>query len=85
MPAEDNRAASQKLREIVAHVLEIDLVDVHADARFYDDLSANSLEKVEITLRIEKEFGALLSTNEVAGIDCVADALALLQDKGVVG
>jgi acyl carrier protein len=76
--------ASDRLREIVAAVLEIDVAEIQADSLFYDDLAADSLEKVEIAVRIEREFGVSVDAEEGAELSSVSAALALLRAKGVV-
>ncbi|MFF4500682.1 acyl carrier protein [Streptomyces sp. NPDC001401] len=77
-------AACDRLREIVAAVLEIDMTEIQADSLFYDDLAADSLEKVEIAVRIEREFGVPVDAEEGAELSSVSAALALLRAKGVV-
>ncbi|MEK8173875.1 phosphopantetheine-binding protein [Streptomyces sp. M19] len=47
----------ERLRGIVASILELEPDQVTEDAQFYEDLGANSLEKTAITARIESEFG----------------------------
>lgn len=82
MPAVWKATAVDRLREIVASVLELDLDEVDADALFYEDLGADSLEKVEITTRIETDFGVRLATAESAEVRNVQDAADLLERKG---
>lgn len=82
--AVQHHVASLRIREIVAAVLEMDPADINADALFYEDLSADSLEKVEIAVRVEREFGVGLTAEETAAMGSVALAVAVLGDKGVV-
>jgi acyl carrier protein len=79
-----NHVASLRIREIVAAVLELDLADIDPDALFYENLSADSLEKVEIAVRVEREFKVSLTAEEAAAMNSVAVAIAVLNDKGVV-
>jgi acyl carrier protein len=79
-----NTDACDRLREIVASVLEMDIEDIGSDALFYEDLGADSLEKVEITARIENEFGVRISADDAAGIHAVDDAVTVLRAKGAV-
>lgn len=81
MPAERNTDTGDRLREIVASVLEMDVANVGSDALFYEDLGADSLEKVEITARIENEFGVRISADDAAVIHTVDDAVTVLQAK----
>ncbi|MFE1782469.1 AMP-binding protein [Streptomyces sp. NPDC059506] len=48
-----------RLREIVASVLEVEKEDIEDSALFYEELGMSSLEKGAITVAIEREFGAL--------------------------
>jgi acyl carrier protein len=84
MPVMQSQVACDRLREIVASVLEVDVAEIQADSHFYDDLSADSLEKVEIAVRIEREFGVSVDAEESAELSSITTALTLLRDKGVV-
>lgn len=77
--------AGDRLREIVAFVLELDVRDVPADASFHQELKVDSLEKVEIAARIEQTFGIALTDEETAAVDSVRDAAALLAAKATGG
>ncbi|AYN35320.1 o-succinylbenzoate--CoA ligase [Streptomyces albus] len=68
----------ERLRHIVATVLELDLAEIPADASFQQDLNLDSLEKVEIAARIERSFGLALADEEFAAVDSVLDAAGLL-------
>ncbi|CAM5274574.1 Benzoate--CoA ligase [Streptomyces abikoensis] len=81
MPPVRKSDAGDRLREIVAFVLDVDVADVRADASFQQDLKVDSLEKVEIAARIEQTFGIALGDDETAAVDSVRDALDLLAAK----
>lgn len=66
------------LREIVASILEVDVVSIEADALFYEDMGVDSLEKVEIVARIESEFGLSLTPDEAAAVTSVDAAVTVL-------
>ncbi|MGK5732156.1 AMP-binding protein [Streptomyces sp. URMC 124] len=82
MRKSDTGDTGDRLREIVAFVLDLDVADVRADASFHQDLKVDSLEKVEIAARIEQTFGVALGDDETAGMDSVRDAAELLAVKG---
>ena len=46
-----------KLVEIVADHLEVPAADITDDADFVKDLKADSLDTVELIMRLEQEFG----------------------------
>lgn len=69
-----------RLREIVASVLEVEKGDIESGALFYEDLGIDSLEKVEITAAIEREFGAL-SVEEAAALTSLDAAVSVLSER----
>ncbi|MET7503599.1 AMP-binding protein [Streptomyces microflavus] len=73
--------AVERLRHIVASVLELDLADVPAEASFHRDLKMDSLEKVEFAARVEWAFGVALSDEEASGIDSALAAAVLLDAR----
>ncbi|MFJ2738085.1 acyl carrier protein [Streptomyces sp. NPDC087440] len=81
MPGVEKVAALDRVRSIVADVLEIEFENVEADSIFYDDLAADSLEKVEIVVRVERDFGVEISPDEAAGATSAAGVVALLRTK----
>ncbi|MFE6977139.1 AMP-binding protein [Streptomyces sp. NPDC057682] len=66
-----------RLREIVAAVLEVDKKAIEPDAQFYDELGMSSLEKTEVVVAVEREFGAL-SAQEAAAFTSLDAAVAVL-------
>ncbi len=78
MPISSNAAVEDRLRAIVASVLELEPSEVSAQASFYEDLGVDSLEKVEIAARIEAEFDITLSADRAAALSSVEDACSLL-------
>lgn len=76
-----DEAIGDRLRDIVASILEMEPAEVEADALFYEDLGADSLEKVGITTRIETEFGVTLTAEEAAATRTVAEAVTVLRQK----
>ena len=72
-----------RIRGIVASVLDLEVDHVPADADFDESLDADSLERVEIAVRIEREFELTLAPEEAVAVRTVEDAVALLRDRGV--
>ncbi|WP_374777107.1 AMP-binding protein [Streptomyces sp. NBC_01310] len=69
-----------RLREIVASVLEVDKEAIKPGAQFYEELGMSSLEKVEIVVAIERELGAL-SAQEAAALTSLDAAVAVLGER----
>ena len=84
VPAVQSLIAADQLRAIIAAVLGMDAGEITTEASFYDDLAADSLEKIEIAVRIERAFAIRLDPDEASALCSILDALTLLRDKGGV-
>ncbi|WP_256096676.1 AMP-binding protein [Streptomyces agglomeratus] len=69
-----------RLREVVASVLEVEKDDIESGALFYEELGISSLEKVAIAAAIEREFGAL-SPEEAAALTSLDAAVSVLGER----
>lgn len=70
-----------RLRSIVADVLETAEEGIEDDALFFEDLGLDSLEKTEVVVRVEREFGVKLGAADAAAMRCVEDSVAVLLGK----
>ena len=73
----------EKLQQIIADVLSVDLDEITPETTFKDDLGADSLDVFQIIMAVEEEFGIEIPTEEAAKINTVGDAVEAI--KGVVG
>ncbi len=48
---------ASKIKSIIAEKLGVDETEITNDARFLEDLGADSLDTVEIIMELENEFG----------------------------
>ncbi|MFF3356712.1 AMP-binding protein [Streptomyces sp. NPDC002917] len=78
--AEPINSVLDRLREIVASVLEVEKDGIESGALFYEELGISSLEKVAITVAIEREFGAL-SAEEAAALTSLDAAVPVLSER----
>ncbi len=46
----------EKFKKLISEKLEVDEADIISEAKFIDDLGADSLDMVELILEFEKEF-----------------------------
>ncbi len=77
-----------RLYEIIAESLSVNVSDIKSDSSFIDDLDADSLDVVEMIMAMENEFSAgdetlEISDEEAENIITVADALTFLESKGI--
>jgi acyl carrier protein len=56
---------TEKIHEIVAESLDIDLAEVSDDALLYDDLDADSLDILDMNYRVRKQFGVDLAVAQL--------------------
>lgn len=71
----------EKVKEIIVDTLSVDEEDVTVDASFTDDLDADSLELVDLTMAFESEFGITIEDEELEKIQTVEDAVEILANK----
>lgn len=71
-------------RRIVAEHLEVDAAKVTDDAHLVDDLGADSLDQVELTMTMEELFQVAIEDNEVEGINTFGDLVKLVASKMAV-
>ena len=69
-----------KVRDIIVEQLDVTPDQVKPEARFREDLQADSLDLVELIMRFEEEFGGEISDKEAEGIMTVGDAVTYLRE-----
>lgn len=73
---------ADQVKAIVAEHLGIDVERVTDDARFVDDLGADSLDKLELVMVFEEKFGFEIPDAAAAKIVSVRDAIRLVEGRG---
>lgn len=71
---EDASMELEKIKAIIAEVLNIDADTITADTTFVDDLGADSLDIFQIIMGIEEEYDIELDNESVEQIQTVGDA-----------
>ena len=71
----------QAIRKIVAQQLDVEAGQVTMEARFIDDLGADSLDIVELVMTIEEEFDIEIPDEEAEKLVTVGDAVAYVEKK----
>ena len=69
-----------KLREIIAEVLNVDADEITLDTTFVDDLGADSLDVFQIIMGIEEEFDIEISNEDAEKIVSVGDAVEQIKN-----
>jgi acyl carrier protein len=71
-----------KVIDIVAEQLNVDKDEVTADASFVEDLGADSLDQVELVMRLEEEFGIEIPDEDAEKITRVKEAISYIEEHG---
>ncbi len=69
----------ERVADIIVDQLGVDKADVTMDARFREDLEADSLDLVELMMAFEEEFGGVISDEAAQKISTVGEVVALLE------
>jgi acyl carrier protein len=76
-----NEEAFEKFRECAVEVLQCPADKVTRDARFAEDLDADSLDLVELIMALEETFEISVDETELEGIETVGQAFDLVAAK----
>lgn len=69
----------EKIKAIIAEVLNIDADSITEDTTFVDDLGAESLDIFQIIMGIEEEYDIELDNESVEQIQTVGDAVEAIR------
>lgn len=70
----------EKLKKIIAEVLNVDENEITEDTRFTDDLGADSLDVFQIIMGIEETFDVEIANEDAEKIVTVADAVEQIKN-----
>ena len=74
-------ATIDKVREIVADQLSVEAGIVTPQARFVEDLGADSLDVVELVMRFEEEFEVEIPDEDAEKLTTVGQAVEYIDEK----
>ena len=71
----------EKFKQCTVEVLQVDPEQVTMEARFGDDLDADSLDLVELVMALEEAFDIEVPEEDLEGVETVGQAYELVQSK----
>ncbi len=71
----------ERVTDIIVDLLGVDGDQVTPDARFREDLEADSLDLVELIMAFEEEFGGEISDEDAQKITTVGEAVAYIEER----
>ncbi len=73
----------EKLREIIAQQFEVEPESITMDTAFIDDLNADSLDLVDLSMGMDDEFGiGEMESEDIEKIKTVGDLYQYIQEHG---
>ena len=75
----------ERVRAIIVEQLGVDEAAVTPEARFREDLEADSLDLVELIMAFEEEFGGEISDEEAQQIETVGQAVEYIEQHLMAG
>jgi acyl carrier protein len=73
-------ALEEKVKKIIIDQLGVDEAEVTAEAKFIDDLGADSLDTVELVMALEEEFGIEIPDEDAEKIATVQNAITYIKE-----
>jgi acyl carrier protein len=70
----------QRVRDIIVELLGVEADQVVREARFREDLEADSLDLVELIMAFEEEFEGEISDEEAQKITTVGEAVTYIDE-----
>ncbi len=74
------KTVDQKVRDIVVEQLGVKAEQVTPEAKFIEDLGADSLDVVELVMALEEEFGNEIPDEEAEKLTTVGDVIKYIED-----
>jgi len=75
----DRSEIFDKIAEVAADVLVVDVADI-SDETTFDDLDADSLERLQLVTAIEDEFDLEIDDETLLSLNSVADAVDAIEN-----
>src|SRR6478752_5332514 len=72
---------AERVKKIVVEHLGVEAAQVKEEAKFIDDLGADSLDTVELVMAFEEEFGIEIPDDAAEKIQTVGDAIGFIKSN----
>ena len=74
------KSAEERIKDIVVEQLGVKPEQVTPEAKFIEDLGADSLDTVELVMAFEEEFGSEIPDEEAEKLQTVGDVIKYVED-----
>jgi acyl carrier protein len=76
------KTIEEKVKDIIVEQLGVNPEQVTPQAKFIEDLGADSLDTVELVMAFEEEFNVEVPDEEAEKLQTVGDVIKYIEDKG---
>jgi acyl carrier protein len=76
------KSIEDRVREIIVEQLNATPEQVTPNAKFIEDLGADSLDTVELVMAFEEEFSVEVPDEEAEKLQTVGDVIKYIEDRG---
>lgn len=76
----DQKTIEQKVKDIIVEQLGVNADQVTPEAKFIEDLGADSLDNVELIMALEEEFTQEIPDEAAEKLHSVGDVIKYIQD-----
>ncbi|MHB8522130.1 MAG: acyl carrier protein [Limisphaerales bacterium] len=75
------KTIEQRVKDIIVEQLGVNADQVTSDAKFIEDLGADSLDTVELIMALEEEFGNEIPDEEAEKLQSVGDVIKYIEEN----
>jgi acyl carrier protein len=75
-----DKTTEQRVKEIIVEQLGVNADQVTSEAKFIEDLGADSLDIVELVMALEEEFGKEIPDEQAEKLLTVGDVVKYIED-----
>ena len=75
------KTIEQRVKDIIVEQLGVNPDQVTPDAKFIEDLGADSLDTVEFVMALEEEFGNEIPDEQAEKLQSVGDVVKYIEDS----
>ena len=68
-----------KARALISSKMKVDESEITEDKHFFNDLGSDSLDFVELSMTLEREFNVKFKEEDMANVKTVKDVYALIE------
>ncbi len=76
------KSVADRVKEIIVEQLGVNADQVTPEAKFIEDLGADSLDTVELVMAFEEEFGAEIPDEDAEKLQTVGDVTKYIEERG---